>query len=161
MTNALQAMYSEDAFKPSSQTYCFSTKAKQEDAALVQIQERAGLLRIAITSTMVALTSAKWHLQQAAMELGDDLTTDIILTLKELDGPASTRLGHALRLAASSFNSLLKKYRKEAVSKSRGIKSELVEMLNREYPPSLGSLFKGDVESTVSNFLTGSYTSIK
>ena len=28
-------------------------------------------------------------------------------------------------------------------------------MLNREYPPCLGSLFKGDVESTVSNFFDG------
>ena len=102
---------------------------------------------------MVALVLVRQHLHQAATELGENLATDNVIALKELDGPASTRLGHALRLAASSFNSLLEKCRKEAVSKSWGNKSEFVEMFNREYPPCLGSLFKGNVESTVSNFL--------
>ena len=68
------------------------------------------------------------------MSWGEDLAADIVLALEELDGPASTRLGHALRPAASSFNSLSEKQRKEAVSKSWGNKSELMEMLNREYP---------------------------
>ena len=44
------------------------------------------------------------------------------------------------------------KRRKEAVSKLWVKKSNLVDMLNREYPPCLRSLLKGDVESTVSNF---------
>ena len=81
---------------------------------------------------MVAHASVGQCLQQAATELGKDLTTDIILVIKELDGPVTTRLGHALRLAASSFNSLPKKCRKEAVLKLWDNKSELVEMLNRE-----------------------------
>ena len=38
------------------------------------------------------------------------------------------------------------------MSKSWG-KSELVEMLEREYPPCLGFLLKGGVESAESNFL--------
>ena len=66
---------------------------------------------------MVALVLVRQCLQQAATELGEDLTTDIVLTLKELDGPASTRLGHALRSAASLFNSLSDKCMKEAVSR--------------------------------------------
>ena len=125
-------MYGKDAFKPPALSYCFVAKAKQEDAALVQIQEIAGLLGGAITCTMVALVSVRQHPQWAATELGEDLTTDIVLNFKELDSSASTRLGHALR--ASSFNSLSEKCRKEAVLKSWGNKSELVEMLNREYP---------------------------
>ena len=98
---------------------------------------------------MVALISVRQHLQHTATELGEDLATGIVLGLKELDGPASTRMGHALRLEASSFNSLSEKCRKEAVSKSWGNKSKLVEMLNNEYLPCLGSLFKGDVESVI------------
>ena len=34
------------------------------------------------------------------------LATDLVLALGELDGPASTCLGHSLRLMVSSFNSL-------------------------------------------------------
>ena len=106
--NALQVMYSGDALKPPALPYCFGTKVKQEDTALVQIQEITGLLGGSITSTLVALASVRQQLQWAATEL-EDLTTDIVLTFKELYGPASTQLGHALRLVASSFNSLLKK----------------------------------------------------
>ena len=57
-----------------------------------------------------------------------------------------------LRLAAASFKSLSEKRRKQAVSKSCENGSKLIDMLNREYPPCLHYLFKGDVESTVSNF---------
>ena len=60
--NTLEAMHSENTFKPPDMSYCFRTKAKQEDAALVQIQEIAGLLGGAITSTIVALASVQ-HLQ--------------------------------------------------------------------------------------------------
>ena len=102
-----------------------------------------------ITSTIVALASVRQHLQPAATELGEDLTVDIVLALKELDGPASTRLGCALRLPASPFNSLSEKCRKEAVSKSWGNKSEHVE---QRVPPCLGSLFKGNFESAFINF---------
>ena len=58
---------------------------------------------------MVALAFLRQHLQQTTIELGEELAIDIVLTLKELDGPASTQLGHALRLAASFLNSLLEK----------------------------------------------------
>ena len=96
-------MYGEDEFKPPALPYCFGTKAKQNDAALVYIQEIAGPLGGTIILTMVALASVRQHPQQAATELGEDLTTDNVLDLEELDGPVPTRLGHALRLAASSF----------------------------------------------------------
>ena len=79
--NVLQAMYGEDAFKPPALPYCFGTKAKQEDAALVQIQEIAGLLGGAITSPMEALTLVRQHLQQTATELGEDLANEIVLAL--------------------------------------------------------------------------------
>ena len=41
-------------------------------------------------------------------ELGEDLTMDIVLGLEELNGLASTHLGHALRLMAISFNSFVR-----------------------------------------------------
>ena len=69
---------------------------------------------------MVVLTTVRMRLQQAATEMREDHSTDIVLALEELDGPASTCLGYALRLMASSFNSLLEKRRKEAVWKVRG-----------------------------------------
>ena len=109
-----------------------------------------------MTSTIVALASVRQQLQQAVTDLGEDLTTDIILTLEELDSPALTCLDDALILAASSFNSLSEEHRKEAVLKSWGNKHELEEMLTREYPPCLDSLFKDNVEIAVSNFLIGS-----
>ena len=117
---------------------------KYEDIPLVQIQDIAGLLGGAITSSMVALTLVRQRLQQAATELGKDLTMDIILALEELDSPASTHLGHALRLVASSFNSLSEKRRMRQYEKLWGNKTELVHMLNRDYPSC--SLFKGDVK---------------
>ena len=49
---------------------------------------------------MEALTSVLQKLQQTSMELGEELTADIVLTLKEFDGPSLTHPGHALRLAA-------------------------------------------------------------
>ena len=75
-----------------------------------------------------------------------------MLALEELDGPTSTQLGNSLTFTASSFTSLSEMHRKEAVLKSWGNKSELVEMLNRECPPCLVSLFKGEVYSDVRNF---------
>ena len=62
---------------------------------------------------MVALASV-WPLQMVTLELGEDLTVDVMLALMELDAPVSTCLRHTLRLAASSFNLLSKKRRKEA-----------------------------------------------
>ena len=50
---------------------------------------------------MIALVSVRQHLQQAATDLGEDLIADIVLTLWKMDGPASTRLHHALRVAAA------------------------------------------------------------
>ena len=47
--SAQQGMYGEDAFKPQALPNCFSTKAKQEETALVQIQEISGLLGGAVT----------------------------------------------------------------------------------------------------------------
>ena len=90
-------------------------------------------------------------MQQAATELGEDLATDIVLALEELDGTALTHLGHVLRLTTSSFNALVTEESKRIVSKSWENKSELMSMLNREYASYLGSLFKEDVETTFSN----------
>ena len=118
--NALQAVYVEDSFKPHALKYCFVTKAKMEDVPLVKTQEITWLLGGAITSMMVALATVRQWLQQAATELGEDLTMDIVLPLEDLDGPASTCLMHELTLMDSSFNSLSEKGRKEAVSKLWG-----------------------------------------
>ena len=101
---------------------------------------------------MVALTLVRKHSQQAATELGEELTTDIVLALYELDGPASAWLGDALRLAATSVNSLLEKWREEVVPKLWDNRNEQVEMLNREYPHVRLPVQRRDVESAVSNF---------
>ena len=57
-----------------------------------------------------------------------------------------------LHLAAGSFNSLLEKMRKEAISRSWVLSNEVVGMFNENYPLCLGGLYKGGVESTVSTF---------
>ena len=94
---SLQAISGEDAFKPPALWYCFSAQEKQEDMLLVQIQDIARLLGRAIISTIVTLASVRHRLQQAATELGENLTTDKVLALEELDGPVLTHLGNALR----------------------------------------------------------------
>ena len=113
------------------------------DVSLVQIKEIAGLLEGAITSTMVTLASVRQQLGKAATELGEDFAMDIGLAVEELDNPVSTYLGHVLRLKTNYCNSLLEKRRKKELSKLRGNKTKPVDTLNREYPPCLGSLFKG------------------
>ena len=101
--NALQVMYGEDTFKSPALPYCFGTKVKQEDVALVQIQEILGLMggNHPYNGGSMALASLRQRLQQAATELGEDLVSDIVLTLRELDVPASTHFGHALGLMSS------------------------------------------------------------
>ena len=101
---------------------------------------------------MVALPFARQRLQQAATNLASDFTSEIVLAIEDLDGMASTRLGHALHLAASSFNSLSEKRRKRVVNTSWGFTEELVCMLNKVYTPCLGAPFKGNVERTMSAF---------
>ena len=61
-TNALQAMYGQDAFKPPALLYLFGAQVEQEDTALVQMQEIVGLLGDVIISTMVVLLSVRQHL---------------------------------------------------------------------------------------------------
>ena len=57
-------------------------------------------------------------LQWVRSELGRDLEAGTVLAIEELDDPASTLLGHTLRLVISSYNMLSKKRRKEALFKS-------------------------------------------
>ena len=83
------------------------------------------------------------------MDQGPEMVSKVILVIKELDGVASARLDHALCLVASSFINLSENRRKEAVNRST---NKLAGMLNKDYSPCLGSLFKVDVESTVSTF---------
>ena len=108
-------MYGEDTFKPPALQYSFGIKAKQEVVPLGMFQEITGLLGSMITSMMVALVLVKHRLKKVAKEYGEDLATDIIITLEELDSPAFTCLGHAPKLTDSSFNSLSEKRRKKTV----------------------------------------------
>ena len=91
-------MYRRDSFKPPVLPYCFGTRVKQEDTQLMQLQEGSRFLGCAFMSTMVALVSVWQRLQQAAMDLGPEMSSEMILVIKELDGVASTKLGHALYL---------------------------------------------------------------
>ena len=77
---------------------------------------------------------------------------NVILAINELDGAVSIWLGHALHLAVGSFSSLPDKRRKEAVNRSWGSTNELVSMQNKDYPPLLGVLFKGNIERAVSTY---------
>ena len=146
----------KDVFKPLALPCCFSTYIKQEDAQLVQIQEAAGLHGGAITSTMMALTSAWQTIQQTAIYHIQELATETVVTIEELKGPALTQLGHVLGPAACSFNNLSDKRWKGAFNKFWHYTNELVGMLNKDYP-CLGMLLKGNVgsllfvKSTLSN----------
>ena len=101
----------------------------------------SGTARGCNSISIVSLASAHQRLQQSAMELGEDFAADIVLALTELDSPASACLGYELRLEVSTFNSLSEK-RKVVVLKSWVNKSELVDIVNREFPPCLDSLLK-------------------
>ena len=52
-----------------------------------------------------------------ATDLEEELVYEVIMVIEELDGTASTHLGHALHLVASSFNSLFGKRRNEAINR--------------------------------------------
>ena len=79
----------------------------------IAFAKTVGLLGGAVIAMIITLASVQRRLQQAATELGENLTMNRVLTLEELDGPASTLLDHAIRLAASSFNSLFEQRRKK------------------------------------------------
>ena len=149
--SALQAMYGEDAFKSPVLPHCFRTHIKQYDPQLVQIQEIAGLLTDAIAFMMVVLTPVRQRLQHTATNLGQELALELIMDIEDLDGAASTQLGHALCHEVSFFNSP-KKRRKEAINRSGDATNELVGMLSKGYPPCLGALFKGNIESALSGY---------
>ena len=97
---------------------------------------------------MVALAS----ITQIATALGPGLASEMILKLEGVDGAASTQVGHALCLAASSFNGLSDKRRKEAVYRSWSSTYELVGMLNKDYIPCLESLFQSHVKSVMCTY---------
>ena len=99
----------------------------------MQIKEVAGLLDGTITSKIIALASVKQRLQQAATDLRQEMATEVVLAIEELDGAASTCFEHALHLAATLSNSVSKKRRKDAVKKAWDSTSELVGMLNEDF----------------------------
>ena len=70
-----------------------------------------------ITSPMIDLTSVRKRVQQVSMDLGPEMASEMILAIKELDGVASSRLGHTFHLVASSFHHLSEKRRKGAVNR--------------------------------------------
>ena len=84
---------------------------RQQEAQFVHIQEVAGLLGGTIASMMVTLASVRQRLQETATDPGPELASEmvfaseVVLAIKELDCMISTRLGYALHLIASSFNS--------------------------------------------------------
>ena len=70
------------------------------------------------------------------------MASEVILVIKGLHSVASTRLGYALCLAASLFNSLSERRRKEVVNRSWVSMNGLMGILNKDYPSYLGVLFK-------------------
>ena len=58
----------------------------------MQIQEVTELLGI-----------PSYHQQQAAMDLGPEMASEVILAINKLDGVAAIRLGHAMYLTAKLF----------------------------------------------------------
>ena len=83
-------------------------------------------------------------LQQATTKLGEELVADVVWVIKELGGPALTRLGYMPRLVASCYNCLGQEEGKMWCT-NHGAKNELMDMFNRENPPCVDSLFKEDV----------------
>ena len=112
--NAQQTMYGKYAFKPLALLYFFSTKAKQENIPLVQIQKVVGLL-------------GSNHLHDSGLSL---CSVNIATSCHRAEGrpcgrcspcsqgPGWPALTRACAEAGNSFNLLSERRRKEVVSKS-------------------------------------------
>ena len=98
----------------------------------------------------MGLASVCEKFQQTSTYIGQVLVTDIMLATEDLNRVASTFLGHALCLAASSFDGLSDIRRKE-VNKSWNSTNELLGMLNKDSLP--GKLLYGNVENITSTYL--------
>ena len=132
--NALQVMYGEDAFEPYALLYCFGTKVKHWDAALVQIQEIVDLLGGAITcdggsSFGETEITAGCHRAGVRSHLGHSPHPG------RTRWPSFNMLGPCIKTHSQFFQLPIREEKKGGSIKVMGNKSKLVEMLNREKPP--------------------------
>ena len=101
----------------------------------------------------IKLGESMTSLEMAAKrpDLPDSVWERIEAALDTLETGVCHRLGHALKIAAASFNDLLEKRQAAAVvSTWRG--TMLEAKINHDHPASLGQLFRGDVEATALEF---------
>ena len=101
----------------------------------------------------IKLRESMTSLEMAAKspDLPDSVWERIEAALNTLETGVCRRLGHALKIAAASFNDLSgKRWAAAVVSTWKG--TTLEAKINHDHPASLGQLFRGDVEVTALEF---------
>ena len=120
---------------------------------MVEQQTLAGFLGAATAGASIKLGESMKSLEMAAKspDLPDSVQERIEAALDTLETGVCRRLGHALKIAAASFNDLSEKRQAAAVASTwKG--TTLEAKINHDHPASLGQLFRGDVEATALEF---------
>ena len=151
----LRSLYGkEEAFKAPPLPYVFRREdVRAKDKLMVEQQTLAGLLGAATAGASIKLGECMTSLEMAAKspDLPDSVRERIEAALDTLETGVCRRLGHALKIAAASFNDLSEKRRAAAVASTwKG--TTLEAKINHDHPASLGQLFRGDVEATALEF---------
>ena len=151
----LRSLYGkEEAFKAPPLPYIFHCEDIQaKDKLMVEQQTLMGLLGAATAGASIKLGESMTSLEMAAKspDLPDSVWERIEAVLDTLETGVCRRLGHALKIAAASFNDLLEKRRAAAVASTwKGTRLEA--KINHDHPASLGQLFRGDIEAMALKF---------
>ena len=144
----------EEAFKAPCLPYVFRREdIRAKDKLMVEQQTLTGLLGAAMAGTSIKLGESMTSLEMAAKspDLPDSVRERIEAVLDTLETGVCRRLGHALKIAAGSFNDLSeKRWAAAVVSTWKG--TTLEAKINHDHPASLGQLFRGDVKATALEF---------
>ena len=121
---------------------------------MVEQQTLPGLLGAATAGTSIKLGESMTSLEMAAKspDLPNSVRERIEAALDTLETGVCQRLGHALKIAAASFNDLLEKRWAAAAVASTWKGTMLEAKINHDHPAFLGHLFRGDVEATALEF---------
>ena len=126
---------------------------RAKDKLMVEQQTLAGLLGAATAGASIKLGKSMRSLEMAAKspDLPDSVRERIKAVLDTLETGVCRRLGHALKIAAASFNDLSEKRWAAAVA-SNWKGTMLEAKINHDHPASLRQLFRGDVEAMALEF---------
>ena len=151
----LQSLYSkEESFKAPPLPYVFHSKdVRAKDKLMVEQHTLTGLLGAATAGASIKLRESMMSLEIAAKspDLPNSVRERMEAALNTLETGVCRQLGHALKIAAASFNDLSE--RKWAAAVASTWKGTTLEAkINHDHPASLGQLFRGDVEATALEF---------